>query len=270
MVRYSMRSAEEFDAWLSEHSYFDDAMVRTFEPAPAEPGAATPERVTIEFAYQVSGGLRAGDLRRLRRIRLHCDGVTRFELHPPGSVSANHWSEGVELLESEGRIRFAIDVPGRLLLECGSAEAEELPDQEEVITPWESDREVFLTIRGAAPSPETISARCLERTEVALVWRIYGGEARPQSSVPKDHYDGWFLQMPDRVAHTEGGVTLRVTPGPHSTRLVLTNWDQENKRLWAAVLATVSTLDVLEAHCGNRELDADAFRELAKRKLATS
>jgi hypothetical protein len=259
--------SEALASWLDEHSWFEDAMVRMISPAPSETRSAPPELVTMELAYQVGGGLRAGDTRRLRRMQIRCSGVTRFELEDRAAHSPQHWSEGVELLPSTEGISFAIDVPGRLTIACARVDAVELPEATETVQSWESDRQISITLADGLPSPAEIVEQCRARTGVKIVWRIYSTEAVPVSSVPVAGYDGWFLQLPERISEELGGIMLGVHVAPTALALTLTRMASRegNDLLWAAVLKTFSSFKVSQATCGNRELDRDSFYELADR-----
>lgn len=225
--------------------------------------------MAIDLALQISGGWRVGQTRRWRRVRLHGLGVARCELDSEGVFSPTHGSRGIDPLAAPaGRIRFTVDVPGRLVVECSSLEVEDLANEEEVVAPWEREREAFLDLSGPPPPSTEISARCFAQSKVVVVWRILGGEACAARDVPTSGYDGWFLQTPDRIARVNGGVMLMIAPKGEHTGIRLTNWDQQNPRLWGAVLLAFASFSVVGASCGNRVLDAAGFRELAQRRYA--
>ena len=270
MPSQSIDNRADFDRWLSEYCYFQDALVVAIDPTPAGAAHPLPASATLELTVQVGGGLRAGAVRRLQPIRLLCHDLSCFEMHPEGRVVEGHCMQGIDPEDAPaGRIRFKLDLPAMLEIECGSVEIEERAQVEEVIAPWESDREVFLTLRGAAPEPGPLSAQCLAQGKLAVAWRIYGGEPQPATAVPAV-YEGWFLQTPDRLTQSLGGVMFSVRPGrePDTVNIGLVNWDQENPRLWAAVLVAFTRFEVVRAACGNRDLDADEFRALAAARFA--
>jgi hypothetical protein len=266
------RDARSFETWADEHSGFEDAMVRSIVPASRDVGASPPEQAELELAYQVGGGYRAGDVRTLRRVRLTFRGLERFGFDSARDHFTDHWSQGLEPLQSESPIAFAIDTPGRLIIEASAVEIENLPDWQEEIAPWESEREVFLVLSGDLPTPERLLDLCVQETGIDVCWRVYGGEEQPAGEVPMDGYDGWFLQQPKHIHHCRGGVMLGIGQrgsGASPVRMTLTNVEPDgNMVLWAVVLQAFASLGIASAHCGNRELDADAFRELVSRKLA--
>ena len=235
-MRGSWDDRNAFVSWVDEHAGFDDAMVRRIEPVPGE-GGAPPDTVALEIARQVGGGLHAGETRRLSRFLLRCHGVSRFAF-----------------------------VPGRLVIECARAEAEELPDVEDVVQPWESDLDVFLTFVDDVPTADEVVRRCAELVGIPLVWRVYSSEATPDAAGPLRDRDGWFLQRPERVAEVNGGVMVGIS-SRRERALTLSNRESgDDMVLWAAVLETFSSFAIAEAQCGNRTLDAAGFRDLAARR----
>lgn len=254
-----------FERWLSSNNAFQDGYVSMISPLP---GATSQLATTLEFSHQVEGSLVAGNIRRMRRSTLRCMGLRRFEFEW-GEFASGYCLEGVETLDdSTAPIAFAVNVPGRLVVVASRAEVVEQSDLVEVVPAWESEYEAFLTLTNDLPAPTDIVDRCAARTGVRLAWRILGGAGRSPAEVPLA-YDGWFLQRADRIACTEGGIMMRIgrsTEGFHTVFLD-TMSSAFDPVLWASVLATFASLGVARSSCGNREMDAVGFSDLAARKI---
>lgn len=260
-----MTDRNAFERWLVANHWFQDAFVDSISPVP---GPVAQLAVCFELRYQVDGGLVAGQKRTMRRIQLRCSGLRRFEFEW-GEFSEGNCIEGIETLDgASSPIAFAIEVPGRLIVEAIRAEVVELPDLVEVVPAWESEDEAHVTLADELPTPLAIIERAMERTGVPLVWRMHGGEARSPADVPT-LFDGWFLQRADRVLQTDGGIMLLVgksAEGFH-TLLLRTMSDELAPVLWSSVLCVFASFGVARARCGNRELDAISFRDMAARKM---
>lgn len=264
-VAQTLTDRESFERWLTANNLFQDAVVYAISPIP---GAISQLATSLEVHVQVEGSLVAGKTRRMRRVALRCMGLRRFEFEW-GEFASGCWVEGIETLdESSAPIAFAVEVPGRLIVEASRAEVAEQPALVEVVPAWESEAKAFLTLAKELPAPSEIIERCAELTGVRLAWRIFGGAARSPAEVPTV-YDGWFLQRTDRIANTEGGIMMCIGRSTEGFRTLFldTMPSDFDPVLWSSVLATFATFGVVRASCGNREIDGIGFDDLAARKM---
>jgi hypothetical protein len=251
-----MQTREAFVDWLDRQRWLQDALVDTIEPLP-EPGTA-PDRVRLVFRTQITGGVSAGDHRRVRELDLSATGISRFEL-PPGGFASCHCCEGADIPhDSSSAVSLSIDVPLELRLDCAQLQVVER-EWDEVVPELFSDREFGATARDAGlPRPEQwLEALALSGLEV--VWRYYGGPATPASSVPPE-YEGWFLQQTHRIASTLGGVLfLAAKVDTTGFRVHLQRHTEIDDPLWTACARYIGTFRDVEVCCGNTKLSGAAW-----------
>jgi hypothetical protein len=230
---------------------------------PQVQGVEFPPRVSIELGQQIVGGYEAGGLRTLRIVRVEAIGVQRWSLDQPASIELDSClADGVELLEPEGSIGLAFDLPGRPTLVCSGVILSPHVDRTDTIKPWASDR-MFLAVVPGHPRPRP--AEWIERLRgigLYAVWRRYGSEAEPASDVPED-YAGWFLQTPERINESPGGLCFYDCSLSKDGNLMLQldAYDVNSHGLWAACGRKIGSMPDSMIHCGNCGLTGEQWLE---------
>lgn len=242
-------TTEQFEAWLDENGFLEDATVESLRPMPpSRSGETAAEPVCLTLSLQVEGSLWAGEYRTIRRLELAARGVEEYVLE--GEFFPENCSQGGELITAASApIAFEIDVPGRLRLACCFLDVD-TTEHQEVVPPWLSN-EFSATVRGQTlPTPqdwvEICSAHGLD-----VAWRNYGGPGVRPSEVPAE-YDGWFLQFRNRISTTLNGLFVRyVERAPDGFTITFENHELEEARLWRAVALFLGGFPHCTVNCGN-------------------
>lgn len=245
----------DFEAWLRSCFDLADARVDTLEVEGTPP---RPTRIELGMTLATSPHWRAGERRSVRRLHLVTDAVETFEL-PEDGFGAGHWCEGAELVDSPAPIAFELDVPARLRLVCRSIEVAESEETEEIL-PLYGEHEITVTARTPLPSAaDWIDV--FARRGIDVVWRRYGDGASPTEDVPDD-YVGWFLQLPNDVVSSTGGVFISSLRRGQDERICVTLTCSYGCRpdLWAAAGVLLSAVPGSTVQCGNVTLSGDAWR----------
>lgn len=250
----------DFVDWLGSQAWLADAFVDELAPCPPPAGQPTPERVRISLRLQVSGGLVAGERRRMRGLTIEAAGVAIYALPDGGFVEGN-CCQGAELREDARMpIAFSMDVPAELCVECERIQVTER-EWEEVVPAWFSQREFHAVVSGAnLPEPADWVAAFADRGH-RVAWRYCDGPATDPAQVTAD-YEGWYVQHADRVSAPRGGLffcTARQS-GPDFLLSVQDHADDDGV-LWRACAAYIGTQRQVEVHCGNVVLSERAWRE---------
>ncbi|MGA7698961.1 MAG: hypothetical protein WCB27_05105 [Thermoguttaceae bacterium] len=247
-------SKPQLEAWLSENGMFEDSMVLVLDPMPSEQ-STTPCSVILELA--LGGWGEAGQLRTIQVSRVTASGVKQWSLQPIAAFDPDNCVQGVDLFDSGDDLGITLDVPGELRLVCTELEICQ-NERKQKIEPWLDNCSMSAqTTTQPYPLPsdwiEWFKAHGQE-----VVWRCYGGESVPEGKVPRDS-TGWFLQSPERLSSSNGGLffyTCRVTGGEFLVNLQNSG---VSDALWTAarrVLAMIPSVSIL---CGNCRFSKDSW-----------
>jgi hypothetical protein len=256
----SIRSARALDELLEAYEWFDGGQCTSVSPDPTT--TSTPARVELVLRDAGLGGLRAGDLRTYRELRLSASGVHEWSFEGDTFVRApGHLITALESFESSSGFGFTTDLPTTITVTATSFEAEQLPDVVEPFEAWVCDHELFVAVPHAeAPAPaEWIDTILQHGVEVG--WRTYGGEITPPDLVSADGYDGWFLERPERVGDHDGGVQIIIH---HDAAGLTFKLDRpgdvvDDESWWAMCRSTATLFPDGEFVSGNSRFAADEW-----------
>jgi len=261
----NISSAKALQEWLKGNDWFQDSRVLELNPRPESSLNPMPSEVTIDIASYAGGDHNENSKRMWRVFRLRATGIDEYRLEAGGTISEEHWSEGVEILDSQSPISLRFDLPGALTLRCAQITVEERPQFVETVKPWLSDWEVSARISsGSVPTPKEWLG-LFKRHNQSPSWRTYGSESRPAHNVPEKDYEGWFLQAPDGQQERQGIFFFSCKPQAQGFSVHLQN-QGASRVLWRAAMNILGEFKDVEIKCGNRKFSGtDWLAELKRR-----
>jgi hypothetical protein len=243
---------ENLADWLAEEAWFNDGRVYGYRPEPATPA---PNKVDLELGRWSEGGLDPGDVRVFRTFQITARGVKRFSIGPPG-YSSKHWSEGVELAD-EG-LGFTIDTPGLLRITFDALDVVQLSDRREVVEPWVSDHEFWVSIAdGLIPSAEDW-IRTVRHEDLDAKWNFCGDEESAAHDPEPFRYEGWCLQMRESGV-LEEAFFFGCRPQPPTGYVLSIKRRGVSGRLWNLVRRAAAANPTAVIRAGNVELSASEW-----------
>ena len=256
----------KFEQWLNENGWFEDARILSMTPLPKSERDSLPSTITVELAYQIEGNYKANSTRVSRAFRLVAKDIYEYHLAHGGAYSPEHWSGGIDIIETENTIAFRIDVPAMLTLRCNLVCVEELPNLIETVQAWVSDRDVFARSPSVKmPSPADW-VNLFRKHSQNVAWHIYGGEPKPFAEVPRDNYEGWFLQNPAALDKTHQGIFFfACRPEDNGFRMHIENHGA-SETLWHTAMIILGQFKNVEVHCGNCEFHGGEWLEQINKK----
>jgi hypothetical protein len=247
---------------LTPVDWFEGGRCADASPPPGP--AATPKSVELVLRDAGEGGLRPGDLRTHRVLRLVALDVREWSHEGTSYVHLpDHLISDLDPVEERRGFGFTVDVPSRIRLIARSFDAERLPDVVEAFGAWASDRELFVAVpSGELPAPRAwVEAIAAAGGDVG--WRTYAGDIAPPDRVPPDDYDGWFLAPPALVAARPDGVQVVLHRGQAGLTIKLerSSADEVDSACWSAVCrAAAALVPAGEFMSGNCRFSADEWR----------
>ena len=258
----------QFDSWLEENFWLDDAFIDELYPVPSIEGGPAPAEARLSFRMQIAGGYAAGDLRRVRCLRLRANNVSEYSISEAAGFAPGHCCEGAEAIDVQGKIGVTFDAPAKVRLVCETIDVEQ-NETEEVVEPYYSDRDFYaVASEGTLPSPSEW-LRWYESHGLAVVWRYYASEEVPSEKVPQQNYSGWFLQLRDLLNEDPQG--LFFFSGRQNAQgfvLQISNysssqtWAAGRPNLWKFAADYIASLPAVTLRCGNATLTPDEWWQL--------
>ncbi len=259
-----MNTNAEFAAWLDAHTWFEDAEAVELVTVPNGLDDAA-DGVRLVLAELVQGTYEAGTTRTLRDYALTAVAVSSSTVGPELVFAAGNCCTGIELLDETAGVAFRIEVPGSLEIRCGSLEIGVRGEWSESVRPWLSEREFGATISGLDVPPPDEWVRRFREQGAAVCWRVYGGEPEPTPRHASD-YVGWFLQSPERVSSTDGGLLFFACTRRNGDLAV--QWqrsgDDVTDELWQAAKYVLGAFDAASVWSGNCRFSPDEWRSYLK------
>jgi hypothetical protein len=252
MSTRTLETSAQFEAWLNEHRWFADACVLSLTPLPCAGQGPLPESVTMELAYQIDGNWRAHSISTSRHMKLIATNIREYRLLEDRPISPTHCSYGMELVSSaDDALAFSIDLPAILILRCGKATVEALPDLVEIIQPRLSNKDVSADVQGdRMPTPEEW-VRLFEGQGAGVAWHVYGEQLKTTSEVPELDYRGWFIQDPQNldVGH-QGIFFFYCDANEHGFEVAIQNHGA-SPQLWRVAKRILGQFKHVQIRCGN-------------------
>jgi hypothetical protein len=260
----TLNNNTEFAAWLDAHTWFEDAEATELVPVPNGLDNAA-DSVRLVLSELVQSTWEAGTTRTLRDYALTAVAVSSSTVGPELVFAAGNCCTGIDLLDETTGVAFSIDVPGLLEIRCDSVNIDVRGERSELVRPWLSEREFGATIPGLdAPPPDEWVRRFQEQGAV-VCWRVYGGGSEPAPSHAAD-YVGWFLQSPERVSSTEGGLFFFACARRNGDLAI--QWqrsgDNVTDELWQKAKHVLGAFDGASVWSGNCRFHPDEWRSYLK------
>ena len=139
-------------------------------------------------------------------------------------------------------------------MSCGSIAIEVLKDRLERVVPQLSARTVILRIsEGSLPLPSEWIRRFKE-LGLSVSWRRLGDVGVPPELIPRQDYEGWFIQDDSRLNTRDYGLLFKdIAERESGFSVVIESWaDTKNSpTLWKCLSEVASGFENCTVTCGN-------------------
>mgnify|MGYP007012666349 CR=1 FL=1 len=192
----------DFSEWLDSNYWFQDGYLLDYKLDKSK------NVISLNLAYQVDGTYEANTERTLKVFSVSAEGVRKHTEIEKGEWSTDHCMEGLDVKDSDF-VLFTLDIPKSIEIECSRVIVQEEPNKIEMVQPWLSETELFISVKGyTLPTPKEWLSWFKETGHI-LGWRYYSGELKCADSVPQKSYDGWYLQEISSIPKTSQGLFFR-------------------------------------------------------------
>jgi len=259
MLKTTIQTFNDLDKWLSDNFYFEDGHILSIKDNPLE----------ITVGYNVKGNYKANSERHILPFKITPTNVIEWTIDKNVTViGENNCIEFIETCEIESGVclDFITFSTFRLVSENLVIEEQELIKT--TFKPWVSETEIFLTTDlSEIPKPEFWKEK-LGKCGHEILFRYYAGEERTPEQIPYPDYQGYYIQLADRIKSTQEGIFLKhLSVNNANLRLCFENDDKELKNVWNDLTIILSDFPNAQISSGNCEFTGLEWKQFLKDKI---
>lgn len=259
MLKTTVNTFNDLDNWLSDNYYFEDGHVLAINENPLE----------IFVGYNIRANYKANSERHILAFKIIPSNIYQWTFDKAVvNVGDDNYIEWIEAIEVENGVCLEFSTPETFRLVVDSFEIEEQELIKTTFKPWTSETEMYLTTDlPEIPSPEFWKER-LSKFGHEILFRYYAGDKRLPKQVPYPDYQGYFIQLADRINSTQEGILfkqLKIENGKLS--LSLENKDEELKDVWNDLTKVLADFPNARIFSGNCEFTGTKWKQYLVDKL---
>ncbi len=259
MLKTTIQTFNDLDKWLSDNFYFEDGHILAINENPLE----------IIVGYNVKANYKANSERHILPFKIIPSKFYEWTFDKDvANVGNDNYIEGIEACEVENGICLEFYTPATFRLVTNSLEIEEQELIKTTFKPWTSEKEMYLTTDlSEIPRPEFWKEE-LKKYGYDILFRYYAGDVRLPEQVPYPDYQGYYIQLVDRISSTQEGIFLKhlkVENGKLS--LSFENKDEKLKNVWDDLTLILADLPNAKINSGNCEFTGTKWKQYLADKL---
>jgi hypothetical protein len=259
LKKKTVHTFNDLDKWLSDNFYFEDGHLLAIKENPLE----------IIVGYNVKANYKANSERHILPFRIIPFKIYEWTFDKDMiNVGDDNYIECINVIEVENGICLEFSTPATFRLVADSLEIKEQELIKTTFKPWVSESEMYLTTDlSGIPRPEFWKEK-LSKFGHDILFRYYAGDERQPEQVPYPDYQGYFIQLADRINSTQEGIFLKhlkVENGKLS--LSFENKDKELKNVWDDLTLILADFPNSKINSGNCEFTGKKWKQYLADKL---
>jgi len=259
MLKTTIHTFNDLDKWLSDNFYFEDGHVLAIKENPLE----------IIVGYNVKANYKANSERHILPFKIIPSKIYEwtFDIDVTNVGDANY-IEYIEAREVENGICLEFATPATFRLVTNSLDIEEKELIKTTFKPWTSEKEVYLTADLSEVPRPLFWKEKLSKYGHDILFRYYSGEERQPEQVPYPDYQGYYIQLADRISSTQEGIFLKHIKAENGKfSLNFENKDDELKDVWNDLTAILADFPNAQIKSGNCEFIGKKWKQYLADKL---
>jgi hypothetical protein len=223
----------------------------------------------IIVGYNVKANYRANSERHILPFKIIPSKIMEWNFDKEVvNIGDDNYIECIEAIEVEKGICLEFSTPAtiRLVTERIVIEEQELINT--TFKPWTSDKEMYLTTDlSEIPKPEFWKEK-LSIYGHEILFRYYAGDERQPGQLPYPDYQGYYIQLADRINITQEGIFLKHLNAENGKlRLSFENKDEELKDVWDDLTKVLADFPNAKINSGNCEFTGVNWKQYLKDKI---
>lgn len=259
MLKTTVHTFNDLDKWLSDNFYFEDGHVLAITENPLE----------ITVGYNVKANYKANSERHILPFKIIPSKIYEWTFDKDViNVGDYNYIECIEAIEVENGIYLNFFTPATFRLVADSLEIQEQEIIKTTFKPWTSETKMYLTTDlSEIPRPEFWKEK-LNKYGHDILFRYYAGDERQPEQVPYPDYQGYYIQLADKIGSTQEGIFLKylkVENGKLS--LSFENKDEKLKNVWDDLTQILADFPNSKINSGNCEFTGTKWKQYLMDKI---
>ena len=259
MLKTTINTFKDFDKWLSDNLYFANGHVLAINENPLE----------ITVGYNVKADYRANSERHILPFKIIPSKIIEWAIDKEKvNIGDDNYIECIETSDVENGICLEFFTPAKIRLVADSFIIEKQEVIKTTFKPWVSETEMFLTTDlSEIPKPGFWKEK-LSKYGHDILFRYYAGDERQPEQLPYPDYQGYYIQLVDRINSTQEGIFLKhlkLENGKLS--LNFENKDEELKSVWDDLTVVLADLPNAKINSGNCEFTGTKWKQYLTDKV---
>jgi hypothetical protein len=253
MLKTTIHTFKELDEWLSDNFYFQDGHVLAVKENP----------IQISVGYNVKANYKANSERHILSFKLIPSKIIEWTFDKEYiNTGDDNYIEDIAAIKLEKGIGLEFYTPTQFRLVTDKLIIEEQELIKTTFKAWTSETEIYLTAElSEIPRPEFWKEE-LGKYGHDILFRYYAGDIRQPEQVPYPNYQGYYLQLADRINSTQEGVFLKYLKVENGKLgLSFQNKDKEIKNVWDDLTLILADLPKANLKSGNCEFTGTKWKQ---------
>jgi hypothetical protein len=245
----------ELEKWLRERNWLRISQLSDVSTV-SKSSASDDQSQTGSFdlSQMITGGCWAGEEQTFEQLRVTAFGVTVWEYSNLETL-LNYCFEDIAIPEGTGQLNLCID--DNFTIECRQITVERLGPRISTVAPELSVREAHVTFQSQDFIKPSEWIDMFKGVGLSVEFRRLGDVAISADEVPIE-YNGWFLQLSNRVGDTQYGLMFgNPTLKDENFSVSFDMWSPDDdyaQPLWSALRRITAKLSNASVRCGNCRL----------------
>lgn len=253
ILKKTIHTYTDLDEWLSDNFYFEDGHVLAIQENPLE----------IIVGYNVKASYKANSERHIQAFKIIPSKVMEWVFEKERiAIGDENYIEYIEASNVENGLclEFSTPIMIRLVTDALIIEEQELIKTR--FKPWVSETELSLTTDfPEIPRPE-FWREALSKYGHEIVFRYYAGDERQPNQVPYPDYQGYYIQLADKINSTQEGIFLRhLNLENGKLNLTFENNDEELQHVWDDLTLILADFPNAKISSGNCEFTGAQWKQ---------
>lgn len=244
----TIKTREELDNWLDKYNHFEDEYVLKIDKDP----------FVLTLGILISGTSEAYTEEEIKSFEITPVNIFTCDYQNDFDSSSKSCIESIEIVEGDCEgVGFHISGPPYFTLIAESFTIIENETIKSIVEPWISRQDIYIEVPiKTIPKPEYFKQE-FKKLGFDIVFRYYGGESKSFDVIPPD-YEGFFIQLEDRLNTITGGIFIR-----HCTKysMYFQQCDAELDSLWTALTMILANLPDVKISCGNCKFTGEEWKQ---------
>lgn len=259
MFKTTVHTFNDLDKWLLDNFYFEDGHILSIKENPLE----------ISIGYNVKANYKANSERHILSFKIKPSKVLKWTFDKAVvNVGDENYIEYIEAKDVENGICLEFSTPTifQLVTDCLEIEEQELIKT--IFRPWTSEKEIYLTTTfSKIPKPKFWKEK-LSLYGHDILFRYYAGDEKSVEQVPYPDYQGYFIQLSNRISFTQEGIFLKsLTVENKKLTLCFENKDDDLKNVWNDLTLILADFPNAQIKSGNCEFNGAEWKKYLTDKL---